>query len=117
MIKVVVFGSRGFNNYSLLKTRLDYYLQNFEEEIVVVSGTANGADLLGERYAEEHGYQIERYPANWREYGKRAGMIRNRIMAEVSDCAIGFWDGESRGTKGMIDICKDLNIPLRVVRY
>ena len=44
-------------------------------------------------------------------------MIRNRLMAGHSDYAVGFWDGKSRGTKGMIDICKELNVPLRVVRY
>lgn len=115
MIKVVVFGSRDFNNYELLKSWLDFYLQNVKDEIVIVSGTARGADTLGELYAKEHGYQVERYPANWKEYGNRAGMIRNRIMADVADYAVGFWDGKSRGTKGMIDICRDLNVPIRVV--
>ena len=117
MSKVVVFGSRDFNNYKLLETKLNYYLQGIKDEIIIVSGTARGADSLGELYAKNHEYQVERYPAHWEEYGKKAGMIRNRLMAVHSDYAVGFWDGKSRGTKGMIDICKELNIPLRVVKY
>ena len=117
MSRIVVFGSRDFNNYKLLETKLNYYLQGIKDEIIIVSGTARGADTLGELYAKNHGYQVEKYPAHWEEYGKKAGMIRNRLMAGHSDYAVGFWDGKSRGTKGMIDICKELNVPLRVVRY
>lgn len=52
------------------------------------------------------------FPAKWDTYGKAAGMIRNKEMADYaikdSEKAIlfAFWDGESRGTKGMIDIAK-----------
>ena len=51
MSKVVVFGSRDFNNYKLLETKLNYYLQGIKDEIIIVSGTARGADSLGILYA------------------------------------------------------------------
>ena len=117
MSRIVVFGSRDFTDYSLLEIKLNYYLQGIKDEIIIVSGTARGADSLGILYAKNYGYQVEKYPAHWDEYGKKAGMIRNRLMAGHSDYAVGFWDGKSRGTKGMIDICKELDVPLRVVRY
>ena len=54
--------------------------------------------MLGERYARENGFRIERYPADWKQYGKSAGPRRNMQMAEAGDDIICFWDGKSRGT-------------------
>lgn len=72
----------------------------------VVSGTAAGADRLGERWAEVAGVPCVRFPADWNTYGKRAGFLRNEQMADNADALIALWDGESRGTKHMIDIAK-----------
>lgn len=120
MFKVIVAGSRNFNDYQLLKTKLDYYLSRkvaAGESIVIISGTANGADTLGELYATEKRYAIKRYPANWNKYGKRAGYIRNEEMAKDADAAIIFWDGISKGSAHMIDIAKSKKLSLKVVRY
>ena len=73
MFRLVIAGSRDFNDYDLLKQKCDYYLSKKikdNEDIIIVSGTAKGADLLGERYAKEKGFKIERYPAKWDLYGK-----------------------------------------------
>ena len=95
MIKVIIAGTRDFDNYELLKQKMDKILAGKvrnNEEIIIISGTARGADKLGERYAREKGYKIERYPANWDKYGKRAGYIRNEQMAKVADACVCFWD-------------------------
>lgn len=82
-----------------------------------MSGTANGADQLSERWAKEFGYLIKYFPANWEKYGKLAGYKRNKQMAEYADALIAFWDGKSKGTKHMIDLAKEQNLQVRVVRY
>lgn len=69
----------------------------------VISGTANGADKLGEEFAERNNIKVERYPANWDKNGKKAGYLRNVEMAKEADCLIAIWDGKSKGTKHMID--------------
>ena len=73
-----------------------------------------GADKLGERYALEKGFVIERYPAEWEKYGKAVDPLRNKKMAEISDCVICFWDGKSKGTKIMIDYARQFNKPLKI---
>lgn len=114
MFKVIVAGSRGFYDYQLLKRKMDNFLKNKEPNTIeIVSGTANGADKLGERYAEERGYAIARFPANWDKYGNR----RNAEMDWYADACVVFWDGKSMGSKHMIDLAKKANIPLRVVVY
>ena len=116
MFKVIIAGGRDFNNFSLLKGKCDKILVN-QKNIVIVSGTANGADKLGERYAAEKGYRIKRFPADWNKYGKSAGYIRNKQMAEYAYALIAFWDKKSKGTKHMIDLAKKYKLLIRVVKY
>lgn len=118
MFKVIIAGSRDFNDYGLLKRTLDYVLQNkVAEGIVIVSGAARGADKLGEKYAEEREYTIESYPADWGTHGKSAGYIRNEEMAKVSDALVAFWDGKSHGTNHMINLAHKHGLKVVVVRY
>ena len=114
-MKVIIAGSRLFNDYNLLKKHCDKILSN-QIEVEIVSGTANGADKLGERYAKEKGYPIKRFPANWSELGKKAGYIRNEQMAIYADSLIAFWDGESKGTKHMIELAKKHNLNTRTIQ-
>ena len=115
-MKVIIAGSRNFNDYNLLKTSCDNLLTQFTN-IEIVSGTARGADKLGERYAREKGYDIKQFPANWDKHGKSAGYIRNDEMAQYSDMLIAFWDGTSKGTKHMIDLANKRGIKVEIVNY
>lgn len=80
----------------------------------VVSGTARGADRLGEQWAKANGVPIARYPADWDGLGKSAGYRRNEEMARNADALIALWDGESRGTIHMISIAKKAGLPVHV---
>lgn len=114
--RVIIAGSRTFNHYVLLQAACDLFLAEKRQthNIVILSGTAKGADRLGERYARERGYKIERYPADWDKDGKAAGIIRNTKMADNANALIAFWDGRSRGTKNMIDTAKAKGLAVRV---
>jgi hypothetical protein len=81
----------------------------------IVSGCAKGVDTVGERWAEGRNQKLTRFPANWDKYRKAAGIIRNEEMAAYADGLIAFWDGESRGTKHMIDTMRKLKKPVVVV--
>lgn len=117
-MRIIVAGSRNFSNYSLLKKKLDFYLsEKNNDEITIVSGTANGADKLGEKYANENSISIQRYPANWDLYGKSAGYKRNIQMADNADALVVFWDGKSKGTSHMINIAKQKNLKIRIVNF
>jgi len=114
-VKVIIAGSRNFMDYKTLCNVCDYMLQN-QNEIEIVSGTAKGADELGERYAKDKGYGVKQFPADWDKYGKSAGYKRNEEMAKYADALIAFWDGHSKGTGHMIDLAKKHEIKVKV-RY
>lgn len=72
----------------------------------VVSGTARGADMLGEQWAAAKGIPVERFPADWATHGKAAGYRRNEEMALNADALVAIWDGSSKGTGHMINLAR-----------
>jgi len=108
IFKVIIAGSRSFDNYEILRHRMDYYLQHVLKTAIVniLSGGAKGADALGEKYAKERNLPVQRFLADWNTHGKSAGIIRNCEMAKIADAAVVFWDGKSSGSKHMIDEAK-----------
>ena len=119
VFSIIIAGSRDFNDYEKLKEVCDYMLSKKKEthNIIIISGGARGADKLGELYAKERGYVLQRYLANWDKDGKMAGFIRNVEMAAVADACICFWDGKSKGTKHMIETARKKKLKTKVVLF
>lgn len=119
--RIVIAGSRGFDDY----THLCEYMEAFEEvygivpeETEFVCGEARGADTLGKKWAQERGYEVVSFPADWDTYGKSAGYKRNEQMAQYATCLIAFWDGKSKGTAHMIRLAEEhgLNIYIEMMK-
>jgi hypothetical protein len=119
---VIISGSRHLHvTHAQISDGLDALTDEFG--IVcseVVSGCARGVDRGGESYAAACGdLPIKRFPItqqDWRTYGKSAGPRRNMHMAQYADAALLFWDGQSRGTKDMLEQMQGRRKPFRVVR-
>ena len=112
--RLVVAGSRGFDSYERLSAELDKYLAG-RSNVTIISGTARGADRLGEKYAQAHGYKLEQVPAQWAKYHQGAGPIRNKQMVKTADAVLVFWDNESSGTRNIIECARAENIPCKIV--
>jgi hypothetical protein len=124
MLRIIIAGGRDFNNYEylvdmvsnfiLMELPIEYWnVENLE----IVSGCANGADSLGEKYAKERGIKIRKFPADWKGLGKKAGIIRNHEMGDYADALLAFWDGKSNGTKDMIDYATKKGLLVEVFMY
>jgi hypothetical protein len=99
-MKVIIAGSRTIRDYELVKQAIK---ESGFEITEVVCGTANGVDSLGERYAKENGIKLSYFYPDWKGQGKLAGHKRNEQMAHYSEALVAIWDGDSRGTKHMIE--------------
>ncbi len=115
-MKIIIAGSRGFDDYETLCRVCDHMLQN-QKIVEIVSGAARGADRLGEQYAMDRGYPVRLFSANWDEFGNAAGYIRNEEMARYADALIAFWDGISRGTDHMINLAKKYDLKIKIHRF
>ena len=102
-MKTIIAGSRGITDLSIVRQAVIHCPWEITR---VVSGTARGVDQLGEAWAADLGIDVDRYPADWKAHGRRAGYLRNEVMAENAGALLAIWDGESRGTKHMIDIAQ-----------
>ena len=133
-LRVIIAGGRDFDDYDLLKKETLSTLSKAiyeitgekkiaKEKILIISGGARGADWLGEKFASEFGLRMQRFPAMWDRYGRRAGYMRNTDMAKFAHennthgLLIAFWDGQSKGTKHMIDIAKKEDLRVSIVNY
>lgn len=133
-MRIIIAGGRDFNDYELLAKECNRIFINLAREgcfpvsvnesrrfIEIVSGTANGADKLGERFAQDYELMVKRFPANWDLYGKSAGYKRNEQMAlyakEDNGALIAFHDGVSKGTGHMIDLARQYGLRVFIVNY
>lgn len=117
MKKVIVAGSRNFNDEIFIYKKLDELLQQYKEfnEVEIVEGGCRGVDLIAKQYAIDRNLSYKEFPADWNSYGKSAGMIRNSDMAQYADALIAFYDGKSKGTGGMIRIAKGKGLPVHII--
>lgn len=101
--RVIVAGSRDGVRYADVCAAIE---QSGFNVAAVVSGGCRGTDRLGEDWANNHDIPVFVYPADWSTHGHAAGPIRNATMANNADALVAIWDGQSRGTKNMIDVAK-----------
>ncbi len=125
-IRMIVAGTRTFEDYALMREKLDRIILGLQEDypgapVVIISGNAKGADQLGIRYAMERNLSFHRFPAQWHQYGKAAGPMRNAQMLTYAKkgipALVAFWDGKSRGTDNMIRAARRGKAFVRVIPY
>jgi hypothetical protein len=126
---VIIAGSRGLvdrfggfldarNQAVVVQRALQCSSFSIDEIGCVISGANQSSpDAWGEAWARySDGVDLEQYEADWDQHGRAAGHKRNTEMAEVGDALLAFWDGDSPGTKDMIDKSRDNGLDVEVVR-
>ena len=117
-IKVLICGSRGFNDYVLMKVQIMKLLDRFGTTITIISGGAKGADTLAEDVAKQLGISTTILKPDWDKYGKGAGIMRNDAMLDMKpNIVLAFWDGKSKGTKYTIVEARKRKIEVHLGQY
>lgn len=121
MKKVIIAGGRDFDNtlagFRKINKLIARISDDPEKDVTIIEGGAKGADRVGRLWAKEFGARCQTFKADWDTHGKRAGILRNCEMAEHATHLIAFWDGESRGTKHMIEEARRKGLKVAVVWY
>ena len=105
-MKIAIVGSRDLN------ANLENFIPKNATEII--SGGAIGIDKCAEKYAKENNLKMTVIKPNYKEYGRRAPLIRNLEIIDKADLVIAFWDGKSKGTKFVIEKCKEREKQIKI---
>lgn len=99
--RVIICGDRDWNATASI-TQL---LRRMPPGTQIVHGNCKGADILAGRIAQELGFNVIPMPADWKQYGRAAGPIRNTQMLDMGVDAVYAFHGDiskSKGTKDML---------------
>lgn len=121
--RIIVAGSRGLNDYAFFRRQFIKYLASLPKgKVEVITGRApNGPDDMAYHFCkwdpERPDVILKEFKADWDEYGKRAGYLRNVEMAKYGRRLFCMYDGKSPGSKHMIKISREeeLQVKLYVV--
>ena len=106
-MKIAVVGSRG-----LKVNDMGRYLPAGVTEIVF--GGARGIDTCAREYAEKNRIKLTEFLPQYEKYGRSAPLKRNLQIIDYADLVLAFWDGNSKGTKYVIEQCKKQNKEIKI---
>lgn len=92
-------------------------IDGMPESFAIISGGAKGVDTIAQIRAEGRGMFVKVFKPEWKRHGRRAGMLRNRVIIASADVVFAFWDGESPGTQNSINLSHELSKPVVVQEF
>jgi hypothetical protein len=67
-----------------------------------------GIDHVAVDMAKKHKWDIKYFPADRKKFGKSAGPIRNKQMAEEADALLLIWTGDEETSPGSANMKKEM---------
>jgi len=105
-MKLAIVGSRTFTDQERFDAWIDKAIELWGIPDEVVSGGASGADTLGERWARSRGIKVTIFRPDWDQYGRAAGIIRNRDIIARATHVLAFPSRRGKGTQHSISLAK-----------
>lgn len=112
-MRTIIAGCRNFYDFSVFSKLIKTVPWKITQ---VVCGCAIGADTLGEHWGKITKIPISYFLADWEKYGRKAGVIRNKQMAENAEALVAFWDDSSPGTRNMIKQASETGLQIKVFK-
>lgn len=115
MISLAIVGGRDYKDYINFEQLVDEYIKEIGIPQQIVSGGASGVDSMAEIYAKKHNIPTLIFKPDWKQHGKKAGILRNIDIIDASTHVLALPTSKSIGTYDSINRAKKLNKVLKVV--
>lgn len=130
-MRILITGSRDWDLYESISARITEAILEWVKDhpglekgpidwVTIVHGNCpRGADALADHFASKVlRCKVERYDADWSQFQKRAGFVRNsRMVNTAPDICLAFIRDRSKGATGCRDLAKGKNIPTETFLY
>lgn len=118
--RILITGSRDWTDEKIIHDVLEEELAatGEGEYLVIVHGGARGADSIAGEWAYDKMVRLrpvryESYRANWADYGKKAGILRNELMVSYgAEVCHAFPLEGSVGTRHCMKAAEKAGIPV-----
>lgn len=81
----------------------------------IITGDARGADRFAYKWATEKKIPITVYKANWKAFGRAAGVMRNTDIVNECEYLIAFPSRKGKGTQDSIKKARDSGKKVKVI--
>jgi hypothetical protein len=110
-MKIIISGGRDYEDEGFVFMVLDH-VHRERGITLLIEGGARGADRFGRNWAIDRGVPYHTEPADWDQFPKAAGPIRNRVMLKIEGVAgvVAFPGG--KGTRDMVVATRRAKIPV-----
>lgn len=98
-MKLLITGSRNFDDYNALKQTIEAIQKLQGEKItMLLHGGAIGADSLAQIWADENKVSTQIIKPDYKKYsGKIAPLMRNKELVKQTDCTLAFYTKNRTG--------------------
>jgi len=115
-MKLSVVGSKTFNDYQLLKNKLDE-INKKTPITLIISDDDKNINNFAKKWAKENNIEIKTYNSDIKLNGDRAKLVRNKDIVVNSDKMMCFWNNLSKSKLHFINVADYNEIPYTIVKY
>lgn len=111
-MNIAIIGSREYGN----KGKFDFVVNNLLrlKELTIITGGAIGVDTWAIEFCKKHNIRCEVIKPISQDI-KISYLFRNIEIITKADLILAFWDGQSKGTKFVIDYAIARNKKIKII--
>lgn len=107
-MKTAVVGSKSVTDFQIIKDVINKPINLFEWKITeIVIGGVDYCDLGAALWARQNKVPIRIFQPNWKQWGKRAGLMRNIEIVNYADAIIILCEEDVEAFRNLINMARE----------
>jgi hypothetical protein len=113
-MKLAIFGSRTLCDKRVEET-IQKYIDELQPNVIITSGETSGVNEIARAKARENKITLTLEFANNKKSAQGKYEKRSIAILKQADMALFIHDGNSKGTRNELIVCKKMNVPFTYV--